>query len=173
MKILKNEKFFCRYNHFTHVYKKSQLYDIQFLRYEVRQTECFVIMDRFFWSFYFPYGPRKSKFEFQSYDIWLFRYGVQQTKLFITFDRFLPFYPRNNPKNQNFEKLKKAPGDIIILHKCIKNHDHMLSCSLDMARNGFNCHFFILGYFLPFYHSNSPKSQNSEKVKKTLEISSF
>ena len=121
----------------------------------------------FFGSFYFPYGPRKSKFEFQSYDIWLFRYGVQQTKLFITFDRFLLFYPRNNPKNQNFEKLKKAPGDIIILHKCIKNQDHMLSCSLDMARNGFNFHFFILGYFLPFYHSNSPKSQNLEKVKKT------
>ena len=28
-----------------------------------------------------------------------------------------PFLP-NNPENQNFEKLKKATGAIIILHKC-------------------------------------------------------
>ena len=27
---------------------------------------------------------------------------------------------------QQPEKMKKKPGDIIILHKCIKNHDHML-----------------------------------------------
>ena len=36
-----------------------------------------------------------------SHDIWFFRYGVQQTNL----------------ENQNFEKLKKAPGAIIILPK--------------------------------------------------------
>ena len=46
--------------------------------------------------------------------------------IFVILDHFLPFYP----KNQNFEKLKKTPGDIIILHKCIKNHHHMLHCSL-------------------------------------------
>ena len=28
---------------------------------------------------------------------------------------FLPFYPTNNPKNQHFEKIKRASGDIIIL----------------------------------------------------------
>ena len=32
-------------------------------------------------------------------------------------------------KIQNFEKMKKTSGDIIILHKCTKNHDHMLYCS--------------------------------------------
>ena len=31
---------------------------------------------------------------------------------------FLPFYPFNNPKNQNFEKMKNMPGDIINLHRC-------------------------------------------------------
>ena len=41
---------------------------------------------------------------------------------------FLCFYPINNPKNRNFEKMKKTHGDII-LHKCTKNHDHMLYCS--------------------------------------------
>ena len=44
---------------------------------------------------------------------------------FVILGHFLPFYP-TNPKNQNFEKM---PGDIIILHKCTKNHDHMLYCS--------------------------------------------
>ena len=37
---------------------------------------------------------------------------------------FLPFtLPFKNPKNQNFEKMKKIAGDIIILHKCTKNYD--------------------------------------------------
>ena len=26
--------------------------------------------------------------------------------------------PNNNPQSQNFEKMKKIPGDIIILHMC-------------------------------------------------------
>ena len=51
---------------------------------------------------------------------------------FVILDRFLPFYLPNNLKKQNFEKLKITPGDIIILHKCTKNHDHMLQCSLDI-----------------------------------------
>ena len=70
---------------------------------------------------------------------------------------FLPFYPHNNPKNQNVEKLKKTPGDIIILHNCTKNHDHILYCSWDMARKVL---FFILDYFLHFYLPNSPKNEN-------------
>ena len=43
-------------------------------------------------------------------------------------------------KIQNFENLKKTPGDIIVLHKCTKHHDHILYCSLDMARN--RCNYF-------------------------------
>ena len=35
---------------------------------------------------------------------------------FVILDRFLAFYAPNNPKNQNFEKIKKVPGDIIMLH---------------------------------------------------------
>ena len=38
---------------------------------------------------------------------------------------FLPFHPPNDPKNQNLKKMKK-PGDIIILHMCSKNYDHMM-----------------------------------------------
>ena len=39
---------------------------------------------------------------------------------------FLPFDPPVNPKNQNFEKIKKTIGDIIILHFCTTNDDHMM-----------------------------------------------
>ena len=34
---------------------------------------------------------------------------------FLFWTCFLPFYLLNSPKNQNFKKLKKIPGDIIIL----------------------------------------------------------
>ena len=39
---------------------------------------------------------------------------------------FLPFYHSNNPQNQNFEKMKKIPGDIIILLLCTTNDNHMM-----------------------------------------------
>ena len=33
--------------------------------------------------------------------------------------------PSMDSVNQNFEKMKKTPGDIIILQQCTKNHDHI------------------------------------------------
>ena len=57
---------------------------------------------------------------------------------FLIFDHLLPFYPPNNPENQNFEKMKKMPVDIIILHmkkmpgniiishKCTINDNYMM-----------------------------------------------
>ena len=77
--------------------------------------------------------------------------------IFEYLDHFLPFYPCYNPKNQHFEKCKKMPGDII-LHKCTKNHDHMLYCSLDMARNRFN-YFSFWAIFCPF------TSLTAQKIK--------
>ena len=47
-----------------------------------------------------------------------------------------PPHPPNSPKNHNFEKMKKEPGDIIILHKCTKNYDQMIYGSWDMVRDG-------------------------------------
>ena len=35
------------------------------------------------------------------------------------------FYPPNNPENLNFEKMKKTPGDIIILQMRIINDNIM------------------------------------------------
>ena len=42
---------------------------------------------------------------------------------------FFAILPSMDSVNQNFEKMKKTPGDIIILHQYTKNHDHMLHCS--------------------------------------------
>ena len=47
-------------------------------------------------------------------------------EFFVILDRVLQFYPPNNPKNQYFEKLKKPPGDIITLHMCTINDNHMM-----------------------------------------------
>ena len=40
---------------------------------------------------------------------------------FFNLECFLPFYPLSEPENEDFEKMKKAPGDIIILHMCAIN----------------------------------------------------
>ena len=40
--------------------------------------------------------------------------------------------PPINPENQNFEKMKKAFGDVIILNLCNKKHDHMMYAYSDM-----------------------------------------
>ena len=85
------------------------------------------------------------------------------TDFFSHFGPFLPFYtpppsPPKNPENQNFEKMKKIPGDII-LHKCTKNHDHMLYCSWNMMRDGCNYYFSFWAIFCPSTPHNSPKNE--------------
>ena len=47
---------------------------------------------------------------------------------------FTCHFTSNNSENPNFEKRKTIPGDIITLHKCTKNHDHMLCCSWDISQ---------------------------------------
>ena len=62
----------------------------------------------------------------QSYDVSFLKYEAWLTEAFVILDVFLPFYPLNNPKNQNLEKLKKTPGDIIILHRRTINDNHIM-----------------------------------------------
>ena len=61
---------------------------------------------------------------------------------------FYIFTAPNNPKNRNFQKVKKPPGDIIILHMCIMNDNHMMSGSWDMECD-FLCHFGLFFALLP------------------------
>ena len=39
------------------------------------------------------------------------------------FGLFFALLSPNSLKNQNFKKVKKTPGDIIILHRCSKNYN--------------------------------------------------
>ena len=59
------------------------------------------------WRYYFTLAYQKSWW----YDLQFLRHRV------------IP--PPKNPKNQNFEKMKQVTVDIIILHMCTKNHNHM------------------------------------------------
>ena len=74
----------------------------------------------------------------QSHDVWFLRYGVRQTEFFVILGRFLLFYhppsplsppppsPPMDPENQNFEKMKETPEDIIILQTYTINDSHMM-----------------------------------------------
>ena len=161
--------------------------------------EIWSATDRIFFSFWTIFCPftrplwtRKSKFwkneqhirryyhftnayhKLQSYDVWFLWYEMQQTEFLVILEHFLSFYPPDNPKNQNFEKLRKKHGDIIILHMCTINDNHMMYGSWDMKRDGQNflsfwtvfCHFTPLPPPRPS-PPNNPKNQNFEKLKKT------
>ena len=139
---------------YIYVYHKWSSYDIWFLKYKVPQTEIFVILGHFL-----PFQPSDNlenqnfKIEkntsryyhfthlhhkWQSYDVWFLRYGVRQTEFFVIMDRFLPFYPPMDPENQNFEKIKITPEDIIILQICTINESQTMYGSWDMECNGQN-----------------------------------
>ena len=40
--------------------------------------------------------------KWKSYDVWYLGYGVGYADFLLILDHFLPFYPSNNPHNQNF-----------------------------------------------------------------------
>ena len=92
-------------------------------------------------------------------------------RIFLSF--WAIFCPSKNPKNQNFEKMKKNPGDIIILHKYIKNHDHILHCSWDTMPDGYNSYFSFWAIFCTFSPLTTQKIKILHKWRKHLEISSF
>ena len=126
-------------------------------------NNCFVILDRFL-SLDFPNNPKNQNFEklkkapgdiiilhmcsinethmmYGSWDI------ERDRQILLSFWTIFCLFTPNNPKSQNFETKKKLQGDIIISHKCTKNHDHMLYCSWDMARDD----VIVIYRFGPFF----------------------
>ena len=101
------------------------------------------------------------------YDSCDMKKGRQNSLSFVSFLCFLPFYPTNNPKNQNFKNTKKTPEDTIILHKCIKNHDHMLYF-WDNVCDRCNCYFWFWATY-----QTAQKIKIKKKWKKHLEISFY
>ena len=72
-------------------------------------------------------------------------------EFFVILDRFLSFYPSDNLENQNFEeKNNKTAGDIIILHMCTINDNHVMYDSWNMEPDGKTFLSFWTN-FLPFY----------------------
>ena len=84
---------------------------------------------------------------------------------FLPFN-LLPFYWPNNPKNQNFEKIKKkTPGGIIILHRCTISDNHMMYVPWDMEHDGQNF-FSFWTVFCPFTPIATWKIKILKKWKK-------
>ena len=141
IKILKKWKNTWRY-YFKHVYHKWQPYGVWFPRYWVWQTKLFVILNHFL-PFYPLKNLKKQYFEIMKKRLEILSFYTNVPKMtiiwcifpeiwsvtnwiFCYFGLFFAlFYPL---KTQNIKILEnwKTPGDIIILHRCTKNHDHML-----------------------------------------------
>ena len=86
----------------------------------------------------------------------------------IVFCHFGPFFahsPSKNPKNQNFEKMKKMPGDFIILHKCTKNHDH--NHTVPEIWHMTMYYFSFWAIFCPFTPLTAQKIKISKNEKNT------
>ena len=85
---------------------------------------------------------------------------------YFSFWAIFCLYPPNSLKKENFRKMKKTPGDVIILHKCTKNYDHLVyCCSWDMVYDGCKCYFSFWATFCPFTSLTDHKMEISKKWK--------
>ena len=103
----------------------------------------------------------------RSYDVWFLRYKVQRIEFFVI---FVPFDPPNKPKKQNFEKIKKWPGDIIILHLSTRHDNHDVWFLRYRAWQTIFLSFWAI--FWP-YTFLTQKIKILKKWKKLLKILSF
>ena len=82
--------------------------------------------------------------------------------IFIILD-ILPFY---NPKTQNFEKMKKTPGDISSFLSFYTGVPEIMIMCYKIPEIWREVIFiFHFGLFFSFYPPNSPKNHNFKKVK--------
>ena len=94
----------------------------------------------------------------------------QNSEFFVILDHFLSFFTHSNPKDQNFEKIKKKENEkkrksrsynFINVYPKWKSYE---VCFLIYGAR--RAEFVvILDRFLAFYHPNNPKNQNFEKIK--------
>ena len=114
-------EFFVILDHFLHFYPPNNL-----------KNQTFEKNEKAAWRYY-HFAPVYHKW--QSYDVWFQRYGVMefdgQNFLSLWTIFFCLFTLLTTQNIKILKNLKKTPGGIIILHKCAKNHDHMLYCCWD------------------------------------------
>ena len=166
------------------MHHKWRSYDVWLLRHKAWQTEFFVILGHFL-PFNLPNNLKNQNFEKMKKEKMLkdiiilhlhttnddhMMYGSwdmeRNRKSFLSFWTIFCPLPPNNPENQHFEKWKKIPVDIIILHMCTINENHMMYVSRDMERDRHNLFSFWI-IFCPF----TQKIKILKKWKKCLEIS--
>ena len=177
MKFWKTEKKYLEISSFHTSVRKIMI--ICYTVSEIRRVTNVIVIFNFelFFALLTPNSPKNQNFKkmkkiarryyhfthvhhkWQSYDVWFLRYGAWWTEFFVILDHFLHFYPPNNTKSQNFEKIFKntwryyhftdvyhewqshdvwTPGDIITLHMCTVNDNHMMYSSWDMECDGQN-----------------------------------
>ena len=78
------------------------------------------------------------------------------TEFFVIMDCLLPFHAPMDPENENFEKMKKALEDIIVLQMFTINDSHDIwFFRYRVQQTNFFCHFGPFFALLP--PSNNPK----------------
>ena len=147
-----HEKTCKNFNIYSVVFLKIKVPKILMMIYSSSDIECdrlkLVAMDHFFPLFPTPLKIKKSRIlkkwkkileisSFYTSVAWCIVPEIWSSKNnFLSFWAiFWPFTPLKTPKNQNFGKMKKPIGDIIILHMCTKNHGYMLYCCWDMVHD--------------------------------------
>ena len=139
--------FFAILDHFLHFYRPSNFYPIinqNHMMYGSSDMECHRQNFLSFWTIFYPLTNWKTNI-FKKWkkclEIW--RYIILQ-KCIKNHDHMLHcswnttrdlLTPPINPKNQNFKKIKRAPGDIFILQMCTTNYDNMMYGPWDMVCN--------------------------------------
>ena len=99
--------------------------------------------------------------------------GRDKQIFFHFWSLFCSFTPLTTAKSKFWKKWKKLPGDIIILHKGTKNHDHMLQCSPDTIRGKCNFYFSFWAIFFPFTPLTTQKIYFFLKEKDTWRYHHF
>ena len=94
---------------------------------------------------------------------------MRRTEFPVILNHFLSFYP----ENQNFEKMKKTPGDAIIVHMCTIYNNHIMYIpEIWSASDRISYHFGL--FFSPFTPLITQKIKIfKNEEKKRLEILSF
>ena len=105
------------------------------------------------------------------YDLEFRRYRVWWTEI-GNFGSFLALSLPWKPEKSGFWKMKKITRNIVILHMCTKNHNHMMYSSSDTEwdRHKFLSIWAILS---PFTRLMTQQIKILKKWKKHLEMSSF
>ena len=155
-----------------HICTINDNHDICFLRYGAWSTQLFVILDHFL-HFYCPNNPKNQKFGMRkpSQDIITLNkctinnnhimYGSWdmdpvKSRFFCHFGLFFALFSPPHahnlpPPKKKIEKMKNLAGDIIILHICTINNNHLIYGSWDIERIGTWSFFFgTYGLFTGF-----------------------